>query len=65
MTPGAEAADRPHPREPEPPERLEENASSVEVELTREDLTEIGEALAGIQIQGDRDPTDHKRMTGR
>jgi aryl-alcohol dehydrogenase-like predicted oxidoreductase len=46
-------------------ERLEENLGAAAVELTAEDLGEIGAALARIEIQGERYPEDLERMTNR
>jgi aryl-alcohol dehydrogenase-like predicted oxidoreductase len=45
-------------------QRLEENIGAVNVELTAEDLREIDEAAAKIQIQGDRYPEALEKMTG-
>jgi aryl-alcohol dehydrogenase-like predicted oxidoreductase len=45
--------------------RLEENLSSVDVELTAGDMHEIEEALAGITVQGERLPEAALKMTGR
>ncbi|MFZ0394028.1 MAG: aldo/keto reductase [Terracidiphilus sp.] len=44
--------------------RLEENIGAVNVELTPEDLREIDESAAQIQIQGDRYPEHVEKMTG-
>jgi aryl-alcohol dehydrogenase-like predicted oxidoreductase len=44
--------------------RLEENIGAVNVELTADDLREIDEAAAKIQIQGDRYPEALEKMTG-
>uniref|UniRef100_A0A7C1FM78 Aldo/keto reductase n=1 Tax=Caldilinea aerophila TaxID=133453 RepID=A0A7C1FM78_9CHLR len=46
-------------------ERLQENLGAVNVELTPEDLQEMDEALARIQIVGDRYPQQFQEMTGR
>jgi hypothetical protein len=45
--------------------RLEENLGAVDVELTAGDLAEIQQALAGIQVQGDRYPASHQRLVNR
>jgi len=45
--------------------RLEENLGAVKVELTADDLRDIGAALANITVQGERYPVDLQRMTGR
>ncbi len=44
--------------------RLEENLGAVEVELSAEDLRQIDEAAAKIQVQGDRYPEHLQKMTG-
>jgi aryl-alcohol dehydrogenase-like predicted oxidoreductase len=46
-------------------ERLEENIGAVAVELKPDDLREIRSAISKITVQGDRYPTDLKKMTGR
>ncbi|MBV8863246.1 MAG: aldo/keto reductase [Mycobacterium sp.] len=46
-------------------ERLEENLAAADVELTAEDLREIDEASAGIEVQGARYPDFMKRLIGR
>src|ERR1700753_4187646 len=46
-------------------ERLEENLAAADVELTAEDLGEIDEASAGIEVQGARYPDFMKRLIGR
>ena len=46
-------------------ERLEENLGSADVELTREDLAELDEASASVQVQGDRYPEAMQRMIDR
>ncbi len=46
-------------------ERLEENLAAADVELTAEDLREIDEAAAGIEVQGARYPDFMKRLIGR
>jgi aryl-alcohol dehydrogenase-like predicted oxidoreductase len=45
--------------------RLKENIGAAEVELTEADLREIGDALAEIQVQGDRYPAHLARRAGR
>ena len=44
--------------------RLEENIGAVNVELTLQDLRDIDEAAARIQIQGERYPEALEKMTG-
>ena len=43
--------------------RLQENLGAVDVELTEEDLAEIGAALGQIDVQGERLPEAVLRMT--
>jgi aryl-alcohol dehydrogenase-like predicted oxidoreductase len=45
--------------------RLEENLGGASVELTSDDLREIGDALAGVQVQGDRYPAQMQSRVGR
>ncbi len=45
--------------------RLEENLGAAAVELTADDLREIGSAAARIEVQGARYPENLERMTGR
>jgi aryl-alcohol dehydrogenase-like predicted oxidoreductase len=45
--------------------RLEENIGAADVELTPEDLHQIGGALSHIQVQGDRYPPRLQTMVGR
>ena len=45
--------------------RLEENIGAVAVELTAEDLSEIGDAAAKITVEGARYPEKLEQMTGR
>src|SRR3989449_1256475 len=45
--------------------RLEENLGAVGIELTADDLKEIGAALAKIKLQGNRLPDAALSMTGR
>jgi aryl-alcohol dehydrogenase-like predicted oxidoreductase len=46
-------------------ERLEENVGAASVELTPEDLREIGVAASKITVQGDRYPERLEKLTGR
>ena len=46
-------------------ERLKENLGAAEVELTREDLSEIDRAASQIRVEGDRYPEHLEQMTGR
>src|SRR6266542_1380882 len=46
-------------------QRLQENVGAAPVELTAEDLQRIGEALANIQVQGDRYPAHLAALVGR
>jgi aryl-alcohol dehydrogenase-like predicted oxidoreductase len=45
--------------------RLEENVGSAEIELTRDDLSEIEGAASQIEVQGARYPEHLEQMTGR
>jgi aryl-alcohol dehydrogenase-like predicted oxidoreductase len=45
-------------------ERLTENLGSADVELTADDLREIDDAAAGIEVQGARYPDFMQRMIG-
>ncbi|HWJ70715.1 MAG TPA: aldo/keto reductase [Sphingobium sp.] len=45
--------------------RLEENLGAAATELTSEDLREIEQELAQVQIQGDRYPADRQALIGR
>lgn len=45
--------------------RLDENLGGAGVELTGDDLREIGNLLAGIQVQGDRYPVHMQSRVGR
>jgi aryl-alcohol dehydrogenase-like predicted oxidoreductase len=45
--------------------RLEENIGAVEVELSREDLRDIGAAASKITVQGARYPEKLEPLTGR
>jgi aryl-alcohol dehydrogenase-like predicted oxidoreductase len=45
--------------------RLKENVSSADVELTADDLRQIHDALASIQVQGDRYPAHLAARAGR
>jgi aryl-alcohol dehydrogenase-like predicted oxidoreductase len=46
-------------------DRLEENLGAADVELTTDDLREIDEAAAGIEVQGARYPDFMQRLIGR
>ncbi len=46
-------------------QRLQENVGAAPVELTADDLRRIGEALANIQVQGDRYPAHLAALVGR
>ena len=45
--------------------RLEENLGGASVELTDGDLARIGQALSGIQLQGERYAASHQRFVNR
>ena len=45
--------------------RLQENVGAVEIELTRDDLSEIERAASQIEVQGARYPEHLEQMTGR
>jgi aryl-alcohol dehydrogenase-like predicted oxidoreductase len=45
--------------------RLEENIGAVEVELSREDLRDIGATASKITVQGARYPEKLEQLTGR
>src|ERR1700722_5130685 len=45
--------------------RLEENIGSAEIELTKGDLTAIGEAASRIEVEGERYAPQHMAMVGR
>ena len=45
--------------------RLQENLGAADVELTADDLREIDDAAAGIEVQGARHPDFMKRLIGR
>jgi len=47
------------------PHRLEENLGAVDVELTAEDLVEIADALAEVEVQGARLPEAVLKFTDR
>ncbi|MFZ1040444.1 MAG: aldo/keto reductase [Anaerolineales bacterium] len=44
--------------------RLQENLGATEVELTADDLREIGDAISKITVEGDRYPEELERWTG-
>jgi aryl-alcohol dehydrogenase-like predicted oxidoreductase len=46
-------------------ERLAENLGAADVELTADDLREIDDAAAGIEVQGARYPDFMRRLSGR
>jgi aryl-alcohol dehydrogenase-like predicted oxidoreductase len=46
-------------------DRLQENLGSADVELTADDLREIGDAAAAIEVQGARYPDFMQRLIGR
>jgi aryl-alcohol dehydrogenase-like predicted oxidoreductase len=46
-------------------ERLEENLGAADIELTADDLSEIDDAAARIEVQGARYPDFMKRLIGR
>jgi aryl-alcohol dehydrogenase-like predicted oxidoreductase len=45
--------------------RLEENLAAADVELTEKDLREIDQALAEVEIHGDRYPEDLQKRVGK
>jgi aryl-alcohol dehydrogenase-like predicted oxidoreductase len=45
--------------------RLKENVGAADVQLTADDLREIGEALASIQVEGDRYPAHLAARAGK
>jgi aryl-alcohol dehydrogenase-like predicted oxidoreductase len=45
--------------------RLEENIGAAEIELTREDLRDIGDAASRIAVEGERYAPQHMAMVGR
>jgi pyridoxine 4-dehydrogenase len=47
------------------PHRLEENLGAAELELSAEDLGEIEQALAGVEVQGDRYSANWQAMVNR
>jgi aryl-alcohol dehydrogenase-like predicted oxidoreductase len=46
-------------------ERLKENVAAAAIELTAEDLRQIGDALAAVSLQGERYPAHLAASTGR
>lgn len=46
------------------PHRLEENLGAVELQLTGDDLREINQQIAQIQVHGERLPESALKMTG-
>lgn len=47
------------------PHRLEENIGAADVELSPDDLRELGSAASKIQVQGARYPEEFQKMAGR
>jgi aryl-alcohol dehydrogenase-like predicted oxidoreductase len=45
--------------------RLEENLRAAAVELTPDDLGQIGELLAAVPVQGERYPAHLQKLVGR
>lgn len=45
--------------------RLEENLGAAEVELTAGELRDMNDALAKIEIAGDRYPAEYLKRTGK
>jgi aryl-alcohol dehydrogenase-like predicted oxidoreductase len=45
--------------------RLEENVGAAAVELTKDDLRDIGRALSEIAVQGARYPEHLQKLVGR
>ena len=45
--------------------RLEENIGAANVELTREDLSQIDAAAAKISVKGERYPEELQKLVGR
>ena len=46
-------------------QRLDENLGSADLNLTPEDMAELGSASASVQVQGDRYPEAMQRMIDR
>jgi len=46
-------------------ERLDENLGSANLDLTSQDLAELAQASASVQIQGDRSPEAMQKMIDR
>jgi len=46
-------------------ERLDENMGATDLDLTPEDLAELDNATASVQVQGDRYPEAMQRMIDR
>ena len=44
--------------------RLEENIRAADIELTKDDLNSINEALAKIKVEGERYPEELEKRTG-
>jgi aryl-alcohol dehydrogenase-like predicted oxidoreductase len=47
------------------PHRLKENVGAAAIELTRDDLQQIDDALSEIQVQGDRYPAHLAARAGK
>ncbi|MEK1930124.1 MAG: aldo/keto reductase [Pararhizobium sp.] len=45
--------------------RLEENLGGADVELTADDLVSVEQALASVEVQGDRYPASYQRFVNR
>ena len=64
MAAGTEVVDCAHPGNHKL-HRLEENLGAVNVELTENDLKQIGEASSRLKLEGARLPETALQMTGR
>jgi diketogulonate reductase-like aldo/keto reductase len=51
--------------EPARPERLDENLGAVGLDLTTDDLAELDDASASVQVQGERYPEAMQKMIDR
>ena len=63
MATGTKALDRAHPGTTKL-SRLEENIRAADIELTKDDLNSINEALAKIKVEGERYPEELEKRTG-
>ena len=45
--------------------RLDENLGAIELELTKDDLSQIAKELSGFEVTGERLPEAVLKMTGR